>query len=301
MNSPPEISVVIPVFNRAWSIARAVRSVLGQSFGDFELVIVDDASSDDLEGALQRFADARLRVLRHERNRGAAAARNTGIRASRGEAIAFLDSDDEWLPAKLERQRVLLAAAGESRSVALCGYALSRDQGTEAEARPLLEPEDWYLRLLLACNVSFGSCALVRRSAFEEFGTLDEAMPRLEDWDWLLRYAAKRPIASLSEPLAVVHAGAPWPSVAAVNASVAQIWERHRQAAGRHSQKAQRLLRSTIWYERGVAYYHHGRALEAAWCLGRSLLLYPARGLGLYDSLARRRGRALGHEARPPR
>jgi glycosyltransferase involved in cell wall biosynthesis len=301
MKNPPEISVVIPVFNRAWSIGRAVRSVLAQSFGDFELLIVDDASTDDLKGALQPFAGARLRVLRHERNRGTAAARNTGIRASRGEAIAFLDSDDEWLPAKLERQRALLAASGKSRSVALCGYALSRDQGTEAEARPLLEPEDWYLRLLLACNVSFGSCALVRRSAFEEFGAFDEDMPRLEDWDWLLRYTAKRPIACLSEPLAIVHAGPTWPSVAAVNASVARIWERHRQAVGLHSQKALRLLRSTIWYERGVTYYHHNRALEAAWCLGRSLLLYPARGRGLFHSLARRRGLALGHEARHPR
>jgi len=299
MSNPPQISVVVPVFNRAASIGRAIASVLAQSYGDFELLVVDDGSSDDLGGALAAFSDARLKLLRHGQNRGAAAARNTAIRASGSELVAFLDSDDEWLPGKLARQHAQLAACSTGTSVALCGYTLCRDQGGEVGARPLDQAQDWYLRLLLACNVSFGSCGLVRRSAFEEFGLLDETLPRFEDWDWLLRYAATRPIAALSEPLAIVHMGPLWPSVAAVDASVARIWELHREQAARHSPLAERVLRSTIWYERGVARYRHHSTGAAAWCLGRALLLYPARGTGLCRNLAERVGVTARHEGLP--
>ena len=277
MSSPPEVSIVIPVFNRAGTVARAVRSALCQSFENFELILVDDGSSDDLKAALAPIIDARVRLVRHERNRGTSAARNTGIRASRGELIAFLDSDDEWLPNKLARQRAQLAAQGERASLTLSGYNLLREGRKSIEARPLAESRDWYLRLLFACNVSFGSCALLRRSAFAEFGLLDETLARLEDWDWLLRYCARRPIAAVSEPLALVHMAAAWPSAAAVDASTERIWELHREEARRHSPAAQRLLRSTIWFERGVARYRNHRSAEAAWCLVRALLLYPSR------------------------
>ena len=161
------------------------------------------------------------------------------------------------------------------------------------------EVADWYLRLLLACNVSFGSCGLVRRSAFEEFGLFDEALPRFEDWDWLLRVTAKRPIATLSEPLAIVHMGPLWPSIAKVDACAARIWELHREEAARHSGMAERLLRSTIWYERGVARYRHHRTGAAAWCLARALLLHPARSAGLCRNLAERIGVTAPREARP--
>jgi glycosyltransferase involved in cell wall biosynthesis len=288
MSNAPRISVVIPVFNRARSLERAVRSVLNQSYGDFELVVVDDGSTDELDAVLARFPDARLRVVRHARNLGAAAARNSGVRASRGAFIAFLDSDDEWLPLKLERQSASLEARGDG--VALCGYALVREGEGRPEERPLDEASDWYLRILAACNVSFGSCALVRRGAFEEFGYLDETMRRLEDWDWLLRYAARRNIATLSEPLSIVHAGAGWPSPEIVDAATAQIWERHSQAAAARSPAARRLLRSTVWYERAVARYHHGRGFAALWFLGRSIAAFPERGLGFYRNLARRGG-----------
>lgn len=298
MSPAPLISVVIPVFNRAWCLERAVRSVLGQSLGDLEIVVVDDGSTDDLQTVLARLSDARLRVIRHERNLGPASARNTGIRNAHGGYIAFLDSDDEWLPTKLERQHVLLEAHGDSTAVSLCGYTLVREEGGQAEARPLAEPVDWYVRLLSACNVSFGSCALVRRSAFEAFGMLDEAMRRLEDWDWLLRYTAKRPIAALSEPLAIVHGGAGWPAVEVVAAATNQIWDRHRAAARATAPKALRLLRSTILYERAVALRHHGRPLAALWFLGRSIVAFPGREAGFYRNLARRGGAGLYNSGR---
>lgn len=112
----PLVSVVIPVFNRAAIIADAIKSCLAQSYPHLELLLVDDCSDDDLEGALLPWAqNPSVRLLRHERNRGVSAARNTGVGAAKGAYVAFLDSDDAWLPEKLERQ-IALARLQESPS-----------------------------------------------------------------------------------------------------------------------------------------------------------------------------------------
>jgi len=98
----PRISVIIPSYNRANTIGRAIQSALSQSYQDFEIIVIDDGSTDHTEEVIRSFQDSRIRYIRHNRNRGGSAARNTGIHAARGEYIAFLDSDDEWLPQKLE-------------------------------------------------------------------------------------------------------------------------------------------------------------------------------------------------------
>src|SRR5215468_5764628 len=101
---PPRVSVVVPVFNRPIAVARAINSVLVQTCQDFEIIVVDDASTDDTAAAVASIRDSRVRSIRHDRNRGGSAARNTGIEAAGAPLVAFLDSDDEWLPSKLERQ-----------------------------------------------------------------------------------------------------------------------------------------------------------------------------------------------------
>ena len=108
--SPP-VSVVIPAYNREATIVAAIDSVLGQSFGDFELLVVDDGSRDGTLAAARSVADPRVRVIAAEQNGGAAAARNLGATQARGDWIAFQDSDDEWLPRKLEKQMARLHAA----------------------------------------------------------------------------------------------------------------------------------------------------------------------------------------------
>src|SRR5574341_762936 len=102
--SSPLISVVIPTHNRSGLLPRAIKSVLGQSYPHFEVIIVDDASLDGTQEVVEALGNGRLLYLRHTTNLGGSAARNTGIRAARGELVAFLDDDDEWLPQKLARQ-----------------------------------------------------------------------------------------------------------------------------------------------------------------------------------------------------
>ena len=104
MGAKPIVSVVIPTFNRAHLIMRALQSVLTQTFTAWETIVVDDGSTDDTETVVLSLGDSRIRYCRQPENRGPAAARNRGMREAKGEFIAFLDSDDEWFPDKLELQ-----------------------------------------------------------------------------------------------------------------------------------------------------------------------------------------------------
>jgi glycosyltransferase involved in cell wall biosynthesis len=115
----PLVSVIIPSYNWAHITAHAIGSVREQTLQDWELVIVDDGSADDLAGALAPIikVDERIRFVRHACNRGVSAARNTGIEAARGRFIAFLDSDDAWMPSKLERQTAAVLSAPEPENV----------------------------------------------------------------------------------------------------------------------------------------------------------------------------------------
>lgn len=288
MTSRPRVSVIMPVYNGAALVGRALRTVFNQTFADFEVIVVDDCSTDDLDKALAPFADPRLQCLRHDTNKGASAARNTAIQQAQGKYIAFIDYDDEWLPTKLEVQLERIAARSSDRPVSITGYYLVRDRLGRREARPLPDEADWYMRLLAGCNVSPGSCMLVHRAVFDDIGLFDEKMRRLEDWDWLLRYTATKPIANVPEPLAIIHTGITWPSAEAVAQALEQIRVRHEKRAAGHSAAAQRLLLATMRYEYAAAFYHHGRPLAAAWSVLRGLMIYPERGGAFYRHLLRR-------------
>lgn len=125
----PVVSVVIPVFSRAAAVVRAIESVTTQSYADYEIIVVDDASTDDTAERVAALGIGKLRLLRHETNRGAAAARNTGVKAARGRWVAFLDSDDEWTNNdKLALQLAALGSAGPRVRGCATGYVLSRNE-----------------------------------------------------------------------------------------------------------------------------------------------------------------------------
>ena len=116
------VSVILPLYNRAESIVGAINSVLDQTYRNLELIVVDDASTDQSIELVEAISDPRIRLLRHETNQGAAAARNTGIEAAKGGYVAFQDSDDEWLPEKLDKQMQVFLAAPEGVGAVYCGF-----------------------------------------------------------------------------------------------------------------------------------------------------------------------------------
>ena len=199
----PSINVVIPVWNRAHVVGRAVASVVGQDLppGDWSLrvLIVDDGSTDDLAGALRPFG-AQAVLIRHERNAGAAAARNTGITAAQCNYLAFLDSDDVWLPGKLATQIAFMQSGGHPVSCTACELVRP---GRSA----ILWPR--YTRSVLTlsdavwgCYLSPGTTMVCEPRVFADIGLFDTTLQRHEDWDWLLRLTARHNVAYLRRPLA---------------------------------------------------------------------------------------------------
>lgn len=202
--SAPAVSVIIPAYNRGETILRALASVRAQTFGDFEIIVVDDASVDNTIERCNAFGDDRLRVVRRSVNGGAAAARNTGIREARGELIAFLDSDDSWLPEKLAKQIAAMSRV-DAAPVSCTGAILHLLDHGETRVKRLEPSDDWARRLAMDCDLSPGSTQMAARSIFDEIGSFDEALPRFEDWDWLLRYTRRYSICVVSEPLSEIY------------------------------------------------------------------------------------------------
>lgn len=183
-----KVSVVIPAYNAGLWIGEAIESVLNQSFHRLELIVVDDGSNDDTLSIAKSFTDPRIRFL-HQENRGLSAARNAGIRESRGEYVAFLDADDIFRPNKLEHQ---VWALDQKPDLALvtCGFeVVDERRGSVGEQRPWLAQPNIDLQSLLFVNPVLPSTLVVRGSVFESVGFFDETLHRYEDWEFSLRLA----------------------------------------------------------------------------------------------------------------
>ena len=199
----PKISVVIPTYNRAHCIEVCVQSVLTQSYENLEVIVVDDGSSDNSRDILARLAesDPRINVL-HQDNSGVSSARNTGIRASQGEYIAFLDSDDRWYPEKLEKQ---LEAISEHTEPVLSMTALHITYPDGTSEQSTRRSDGMPLDRVLAGGPMVGpSSWLVSKELFnlKEIGFFDESLHFGEDAQWVLEYLKSgREICFLNEPL----------------------------------------------------------------------------------------------------
>lgn len=197
----PAVSVVIPAWNAAWCVSRAIDSVLAQGLRDVELIVVDDGSSDGTPQVLARYGNA-IRVLRQP-NRGLAAARNAGIRAARAPLVAFLDADDWWLPGKLQQQVALMRA---QPALGFCSTA-ARVEDPAGRLLNLWSAPRWSGSFLVhlfgetAAVAGSGSAVLARRALLEEVGGFDETLRSLEDTDLWMRLAARAAYACLDEPL----------------------------------------------------------------------------------------------------
>lgn len=294
------VSVVIPVYNRPASLRKAVRSVLGQSHADLDLIVVDDASSDDIAAALEDVRDARLRLIRQSVNVGAAGARNAGIAAAGGRWVAFLDSDDEWLPDKLERQVERLAARPNGARICCSGYVILHAQ--ERRAREF-RPGDGHgtlRQLVWGCNLSPGSTLIAERACFDEIGLFDPTLRRFEDWDWLLRYLSRYPIAMEPAVLARINKDS-MPSPRAVLDSLERLRAKHEARLSAQSAQLGRKFRSSLLVEEAAAAFYARRYRQTAALLARALTIYPFRNRAFYGMLARRIWRAVSApDASPP-
>lgn len=202
----PAVSIVIPAYNSAWSVGDTVRSVLAQDFDDFELVIVDDGSTDDLDGALRALrVDPRLRLVR-QANAGLAGARNRGLAEARTPLVAFLDADDIWHPAFLTRTVQALLADPLAPFAYAYSFRIDRENRLLAMPAWTAPPRHDFQGLLAVNSIGNGSAALFRRAAVERAGGYDPGLRArgaqgAEDWKLCLQLAAIAPPVLVPEPL----------------------------------------------------------------------------------------------------
>lgn len=211
----PRVSVVIPTHNRAELVVRAIRSVLTQTVDDLELIVVDDASKDNTPAAIAQIDDARLMFVRLAKNGRQSRALNEGIGRARGEWVAFLDDDDEWLPNKLEAQLARLDQAPDASAVYCRCYAQTSEGLRPPRARSKLPEGDITDDLLRQALVITPSAYIVRRSALLEAGGFDEALIAAQDLDLWLRVsqAGCRFVIVADPPLVIYHAEEDKPGV----------------------------------------------------------------------------------------
>jgi len=204
----PKVSVIIPAYNRAGSLSRAVQSVKIQDFDDYEIVICDDASTDNTVEVAQKMAaeDSKIRIIQLEQNQGAAAARNGAMQAASGKYFAFLDSDDEWLPGKLTRQVGIMENAGPYVGVCLTGAEIIKNRTRKGYDIPLKEWEVDPLVALVTGRLAFTtSTIMVRRECIENVGLMSLKLRRGQDEDLLIRIFMRYGLVTVPDVFVKMH------------------------------------------------------------------------------------------------
>lgn len=269
----PEVSVVIACYNYGRYMAGCVESVLSQTYRDFEVVIVNDGSTDESDGEILRFLpDARIRYVR-QANAGQAGAKNTGIGHSRGRYVAFLDADDRWDARKLEKQLPLF-------SDPRVGVAFSRSRFIDEGGREIpfvhrskhLRPRSGSVaKHLLFDNFVPFSSSVVRRACFERAGAFDETLPMAIDWDLWLRISLEFDFAFVDEELISYrsgHRGQMSGAVEVRHACIDRIVERFlRENGGRFGRACVRRAGHYTCANRGLFYRERDLGVSTQWFL----------------------------------
>lgn len=202
-NKVPLVSVIVPSYNRPKMLRRAIESIENQTYDNIEIIVIDDGSSIDLREYVPE-TTFELTVARHEVNKGAGAARNSGIQIANGDYIAFLDSDDEWLPDKIEKQVTLLNGADQTIGAVYCStYWQYNGYVREKKMEP--RTGDIYSDLLSGWIQTITSTLLIRAECFEVCGGFDPEYPSFQEYDLSTRIAKQYKFDVVNEPLVIEH------------------------------------------------------------------------------------------------
>jgi len=198
------VSVIIPTFNRAWAVGKAIDSVLSQDYPNVELIVVDDGSGDQTWPLLSAYKETLLPI--HQSNQGVSAARNRGIAAAAGDLIAFLDSDDYWLPGKVSEQVAFFKSHPNALICQTEEIWIRNGRRVNPRRRHQKAAGDIFIPSLALCLVS-PSAVMVKKALFTEIGGFDEDLPACEDYDLWLRVSCRYPVHLIEKPLIVKQGG----------------------------------------------------------------------------------------------
>ena len=198
----PTVSVIIPTYNRANLVGKAIKSVLSQTYQDFEIIVIDDGSTDNTREVIRGFKDKRVKYIKeYKKNRGISVTRNIGIKMARGKYIALLDSDDEFLPERLRKQVQLLQNKSSEVGV-VCSWSYNIDEKGNYISKRCLPKKDGYIyEDLLSTNPISLPTVLIRKECFNRVGFFDDLLNAQEDWDMWIRIAKYYRFALIKIPL----------------------------------------------------------------------------------------------------
>ena len=275
------MSIIVPAYNRSQLLPRALNSIKEQTYENLEIIVVDDGSSEDIKGVVERARDERIRYLRHESNRGVSAARNTGIRSATGHYIGFLDSDDEWLPTKVERQVAALTENARAKVSYCFTEVYSDDDGRIIDAHTFAKQGDILHYALIGNGVEknwTGLCVLIielmlSREDLLRVGLFNERYRSHEDWDFLIRLAAAYNFACVPDFLVRGHKH----SRGHIISRPEEVVNTRRLMFESHRQLYLADRSATAAFFSDLAYYQglSGRKGEALLSLSRSMALQP--------------------------
>jgi glycosyltransferase involved in cell wall biosynthesis len=277
------VSVIIPAYNRPALVPRAIRSVLDQSYRNLEVLVVDDGSDDDLGCIVSAFQDPRLRFIRHQVNRGVAAAFNTGIEASRGRYLSFLGSDDEWHRRKVEVLLEEMVRSNRSETVVYCLNEVYVDQESRAKTgSDFCENGDILHHALARCCIGLNQM-LVRKDQVMAAGGMDERFRMHSDWDLLIRLARRCHFTCVDEVLVRDHIH----QYSRITTDWGESAQYLRMLYSRHKNLFQkdRAARSRFFEWVAFCHYQAGARVAAIEAQMQSLIFAPLRS-GAYVRLA---------------
>lgn len=256
----PLITVIIPTYNRAHLIGRAIQSVLNQTYKDFEIIVVDDGSSDNTKQAVKSFNDKRIKYLRLKENSGSSAAPgNTAIKIASGKYVAFLDSDDEWLPESLEKK---LKCFEGNIGVVYSGFIRRNDEKKMEYTIIPTKRGNIYRDELRKDYVSSTSAVMVRRECFDKVGLFDETLPARQDYDMWLRLSKHYLFNYVPDPLVIIHIG----RQDTIDRNILAQKEGERRIREKISKEIQGL--SSITQRRILAYHYYRAGNRFCWKFG---------------------------------
>ncbi len=272
------ISVVIPTSNRARLLEKAIDSVLNQTYNNFEIVIVDDASSDDTESVVLNYHDKRISYIRLDTAKGGNFARNLGVKQSNGQYIAFLDDDDEWLPSKLYKQ---LQIFEKDESIGLV-YTGAEVIHTAYDSKYKIMPQkmgDLSTSILTFNYIGTTSSVMIKRELFEKVGGFDIDMPQLQDYDLWIRVCQLSKIGFVKESLInyYVHTctNQITSSVSKNQKAIEMIDKKYESLIAKLSEKEQKKRFCQRYNAVGKRKLKSGEKKEARKCFIRSFLSSP--------------------------
>jgi glycosyltransferase involved in cell wall biosynthesis len=284
---PPRVSVIIPCYNRSVELSRAITSVLAQDMADFEVIVGDDGSTEDLHAVIAATHDDRVRICRSDVNRGIGAGRNVAVASATAPFLAFLDSDDEWRPRHLS---VLIDALSRTPAPVVAAsspFVMAYADGRREVRRPRPEP-DIVRRIVRGADLAAGSTMMIHTGSWHRVGPWCTAIRRAEDYEWFLRFGYEHMVTE--EVTAVIHADDSVPlDAAALRFGMREVLLRHADALRQRDPALLRALRAKFHEELAWAAWRNDRHVACAGHIAAAVLLDPPTRLGKLARSARSR------------